>query len=155
MNAIASPLEDHAYRCPGQQHPISRAVHLGRLAAFYPACRQCSHRDDTGTLSPRQVEQLQEVRSSNQPRSLFHDEGAGGVYLNELTPAAARSIAAAFGAVLRDERRDEGRRLNGGFRQGRIQADGISSLITLLIPNPQSLIPPFSWPATGVRSPAS
>ena len=64
MNPEASPPEDFAYRCPGQQHPISRAVHLGRLAAFYPACRQCSHRDDTGTLSPRQVEQLQEVRST-------------------------------------------------------------------------------------------
>jgi hypothetical protein len=30
---------------------------------------------------------------------LFHDEGAGGVYLNDLTPAVARSIAAAFGAA--------------------------------------------------------
>ncbi len=80
-------------------------MHLGRLAAFYPACRQCPHRDQTGTLSPRQVEQLQEVRSSNQQRSLFHDEGAGGVYLNELTPVAARNIAAAFGIFMRDEGR--------------------------------------------------
>ena len=96
------------YRCPGQQHPISRAVHLGRLATFYPACRQCAHRDDTGTLSPRQVEQLQEVQSSSGPRSLFHDEGAGGVYLNDLTPAAVRQIAAAFAAMIRDGGRGAG-----------------------------------------------
>jgi phosphomannomutase len=97
MNAIENPPQTLVYCCPGQQHPISRAVHLGRLAAFYPACRQCPHRADTGTLSPRQVEQLEEVQASHRPHSLFHDEGAGGVYLNDLTPAAARKIAAAFG----------------------------------------------------------
>ena len=108
------------YRCPGQQHPISRAVHLGRLAAFYPPCRQCPHRDDTGTLSPRQVEQLQEVRASHRTCSLFHDEGAGGVYLNDLTPAAARNMAAAFGLAMQRE------------------ASGGNSP---LLPSPQSLIP--------------
>ena len=92
------------FTCPGQKHPISRAVHLGRLAAFYPECRQCPHRNDTATLSPRQVEQLQEVESHGRVRSLFHDEGAGGVYLNDFTPAAARGIAAAFGAMLRNQR---------------------------------------------------
>lgn len=100
MNSQEPSPSTAEYRCPGQQHSISRAVHLGRLAAFYPACRRCPHRDDTGTLSPRQVEQLQEVQSSNKPESLFHGEGAGGVYLNDLTPAAARQIAAAFGIVM-------------------------------------------------------
>ena len=89
------------YLCPGEAHPISRAVHLGRLAAFYPGCRQCPHRYDTGTLSPKQVEQLAETSPRGEPRSLFHDEGAGGVYLNDLAPAAARDIAAAFGVAVR------------------------------------------------------
>ncbi len=78
-------------------------MHLGRLAAFYPACRQCPHRDDTGSLSPRQVEQLAETSQRGQPPSLFHDEGAGGVYLNDLTPAMARDLAAAFGMIVSDE----------------------------------------------------
>ena len=95
------------YRCPGEKHPISRAVHLGRLAAFYPGCRQCPHRDDTGTLSTRQVAQLAETSRQTRPRPLFHDEGAGGVYLNDLTPTAARNIAAAFGMMLKDEGREE------------------------------------------------
>jgi phosphomannomutase len=119
MNAIDSPPQDDAYCCPGQQHPISRAVHLGRLAAFYPTCRDCPHRDQTGTLSPRQVEQLEQVRSSTRPRSLFHDEGAAGAYLNELTPATVRQMAAAFGLVIV---RGEGR----GTR-GEGKAEGVAS----------------------------
>jgi phosphomannomutase len=101
-------MDSPCYTCPGQQHPISRAVHLGRLAAFYPTCRECPHRHDTGTLSPRQIEQLQEVRAAGAPQSLFHDEGAGGVYLNQLTPANARDIAAAFAAMLREGREERG-----------------------------------------------
>ena len=89
------------YFCPDEKHPISRAVHLGRLANFYPACRSCPHRDDTGTLSLRQVRQLAETRPRGQSQSLFHDGWVGGVYLNDLTPAVAREIAAAFGTMLR------------------------------------------------------
>ncbi len=92
------------YHCPGQRHPISRAVHLGRLARFYPPCRQCVRRDDTGTLSQRQIEQLVETRPRGLPRPLFQDEGAGGVYLNDLTPGIARDMAAALGVAL--QRRD-------------------------------------------------
>lgn len=98
MNADLPPNGDQ-YCCPDEKHAISRAVHLGRLAAFYPACRQCPLRDDTGTISPRRVAQLAETSRRGRPRSLFHDEGAGGVYLNDLTPAAAKRLAAAFGAV--------------------------------------------------------
>jgi phosphomannomutase len=92
--------ETAEYRCPGQTYPISRAVHLGRLARFYPDCRQCLHRDDTGTLSARQVKQLLETRPRGLPRPLFHDEGAGGVYLNDFTPGIAREMAAALGVAL-------------------------------------------------------
>ncbi len=106
------------YRCPGEQHAISRAVHLGRLAAFYPACRQCPRREETGTLSPRRVAQLAETSRRGRPRSLFHEEGAGGVYLNDLSPAVARDIAAAFAAVLGDdERGGEGERGRQGDEQ--------------------------------------
>ncbi|MBN1395565.1 MAG: hypothetical protein JW959_11120 [Pirellulales bacterium] len=88
------------YRCPGESLPISRAVHLGRLAAFYPACRECPHREDTGSLSPRQVKQLRETAAPGRPRPLFHDEGAGGMFLHDFTPKDARRIAAAFGAMV-------------------------------------------------------
>ena len=90
------------YRCPGERYAISRAVHLGRLARFYPGCRQCPHRDDTGTLSTRQVARLVESRPRGLARPLFHDEGAGGLGGCELTPAAARDLAAAFGLTVRE-----------------------------------------------------
>ena len=77
------------YRCPGAGYAISRAVHLGRLARFYPACRHCPHAADTGTLSPRQVRQLREIDLRGVPRPRFHEEGAGGVYGNEFPPADA------------------------------------------------------------------
>lgn len=89
--------EESVYRCPGESYAISRAVHLGRLARFHPPCRQCPHRDDTGTLAPRQVEQLIETRSRGQSRSWFTAEGAAGVYPNDLGPDAVRTIAVAFG----------------------------------------------------------
>jgi phosphomannomutase len=106
MNDDDDTTQDRDYTCPGENQPVSRAVHLGRLAAFYPVCRECPHRDDTGTLSAEQVEQLQEVQASNPSKTLFHDEGAGGVYLNDLTPATVRDLAAAFGQMVRNEEFD-------------------------------------------------
>jgi len=98
------------YCCPGERYAISRAVHLGRLARFYPGCRQCPHRDDIGTLSARQLAQLVETRPRGLARTLFHDEGVGGC---ELTPLVARDLAAAFGRYVASERNEElGRQLH-------------------------------------------
>jgi len=85
------------YVCPGENAPISRAVHLGRLTRYYPACRQCMHRTDTAGLSPRLVKRLAEAHSQAPARPLFHDEGVAGVYLNELNPQTAKCLAASFG----------------------------------------------------------
>ena len=88
------------YCCPDEKRPISRAVHLGRLARFFPACRQCAHRDETGTLSARHVERLAETRSRGLMPELFQEEGVQGVYRNEFSPAAAQETAAALGIWL-------------------------------------------------------
>jgi len=89
------------YRCPDEEYLISRAVHLGRLARFYPGCRQCRHRDDTGTLSQKQLRRLAETRPRGLTPPLFHEEGAGGVHGNQFTADVARDLAAALGTVLR------------------------------------------------------
>jgi len=91
------------YVCPGQKRPISKAVHLGRMAQFYPGCRTCRHRDDTASLSSKQVKRLRQARPSARTPSLFDGESAGGVYPNELTAHVAGQLAAAFGVYLRDE----------------------------------------------------
>lgn len=89
------------YRCPGQGYPISRSVHLGRLARFYPGCRGCPHRKDTGALPAKRAEQLFETRAPVAEQPPFDDEGLSGVDLNRLTPRVARRLAAAFGTMLR------------------------------------------------------
>lgn len=88
------------YVCPGETHAISRAVHLSRLAAFYPKCRECPHRRETGQLPQPQLE----VEDTPQPNfaelSLFTLEGVRGVYLNQLTRHKAGELAAAFASLL-------------------------------------------------------
>ena len=88
------------YRCPGEEHSISRSIHLSRLAAFYPACRQCQHRHDTGQLNPETVERINQTEVRGRQRPLFQRDGIRGVFLNEFTPAIAGRIAAAFASVL-------------------------------------------------------
>lgn len=111
MNMQCKQTETLEYRCPGEKYAVSRAVHLGRLARFYSACRQCSHRGDTGTLSPRQVARLEETEPRGRPAPLFCEEGAEGVYLNDLGPKAVREMAAALGVTLQ-------RRSNGEWKMG-------------------------------------
>ena len=91
---------DQTYRCPGEQKSISRAVHLGRLARFYAACRECPHREETGSLSPRLVKRLAETERGRRARPLWDGAAFWGVYLNDLTPATARQLAVAMGLHL-------------------------------------------------------
>lgn len=89
------------FRCPDEPHTISRSVHLARLAAFYPKCRHCQHRHDTGHLPPTVVEQIQHVERQRAPqRQLFQLNGVRGVFHNDLTPAIAGRIAGAFASLL-------------------------------------------------------
>lgn len=88
------------YRCPGERYAISRAVHLGRLARFYPGCRNCKHRHDTGTLSQRQAKRLSETEHRGHKPALFQAEEVGGIALGTLTPRTVHDVAAALGICL-------------------------------------------------------
>ena len=88
------------YICPGEGHPISRSVHLSRLAAFYPVCRDCPLRTDTGHLPGQIVERLQQTERRVQRRSLYTTEGVRGVYINDLTRKKAGRIATALADLL-------------------------------------------------------
>ena len=105
--AVSTENPSTEYRCPGEDYPIPRAIHLGRMARFYPGCRQCPHRDETGTLSARQTRHLVEVRSRAQLPPLVHDEGAGGLTVGDVTPTAAHNMAAALGLCLQTEPRTD------------------------------------------------
>ena len=94
------PTLEPQYVCPGESHAISRAVHLSRLAAFYPKCRECTHRQETGQLPQPQFAEEKSARPHMSERSLFTLEGVRGVYLNELTRHKAGELAAAFASLL-------------------------------------------------------
>ncbi len=104
MESAADTTSAHAdgYRCPGERYPISRAVHLGRLAAFYPACRRCERRREHGPLSPRQVKRLAALEQRRRPRTLFREGGIWGVLHNDVEPPDAFRLAVAFGLLLQD-----------------------------------------------------
>lgn len=89
------------YRCPDECQPISREIHLARLAMFYPKCPQCAHCQDTGSLSRGRVQSLAKARQRGSQPPMFKSEGVGGVYLNDFGPDDARNVAAAFGVWLR------------------------------------------------------
>jgi phosphomannomutase len=99
-------LDADVYRCPGESYTIDRAVHLGRLASFYPACRSCIHRHETHTLSPLELAQWSEIerRGDQQPR--FAAESLGASSLNEMPPAVVRQFAVALGIALWRDRGD-------------------------------------------------
>jgi phosphomannomutase len=85
------------YQCPGEPYRISRAVHLGRLAQFYPKCRDCPHREDTGPLSSKTVRQLQQAQEQQPASDVFVGDGVRGVYLNELVRGTAMELGNALG----------------------------------------------------------
>tara|TARA_R110002095_G_scaffold152237_4_gene132131 strand:+ start:93906 stop:95252 length:1347 start_codon:yes stop_codon:yes gene_type:complete len=92
------------FQCPGEDYPISKAIHLSRLAAFYPKCRTCPHNTETGNLSPETVKRLQQTQKQRvAPQNLFTAEGVRGVYLNEINRTQAAHIAGAFSNVLWEE----------------------------------------------------
>ncbi|MFM9960081.1 MAG: hypothetical protein ACKV2Q_02525 [Planctomycetaceae bacterium] len=96
------PALEPQYVCPGESHAISRAVHLSRLAAFYPKCRECPHRQETGQLPQPQFadESSARLRVSESAFGGFTLEGVRGVYLNDLTRQTAGELAAGFASLL-------------------------------------------------------
>ncbi|WP_417392838.1 hypothetical protein [Gimesia sp.] len=89
------------FQCPGENYPISKAIHLSRLAAFYPKCRECPHHAHTGNLSPELIERLKQTQHSRaSTQKPFTREGVRGVYLNQINRTQAAHFAGAFSTLL-------------------------------------------------------
>ncbi|MEW4530556.1 hypothetical protein [Maioricimonas sp. JC845] len=87
------------YRCPGESYPISRAVHLSRLAAYYPKCRRCPHRDDAGQLPVAPCDDQPEQPVRIRRDSICQQEGLRGVYLNAMTRRDCERAAEAVASL--------------------------------------------------------
>ena len=89
-----------AYHCPGDPRPIDRATHLGRLAAFFPACRQCPRHDDAHGLTSLQTRQLSQTFRRQTLPARFTAEGLEAATPNDLTTDVARRFATALSSTL-------------------------------------------------------
>lgn len=94
-------MEGAEYLCPGETAPISRAVHLARLAGCYPACRNCEYRGDTGSLTARRVRLIDQAHRHAGSTATSDPEGFGGIVPDGLNVALARSVAQRFASLLR------------------------------------------------------
>ena len=120
-----------SFQCPGESQTISRAVHLGRLSRFFDACRDCEHRHDTGSLSARAVQQIEQTNERALAGGLFTAEGLEGIYLNQLDARATRAAAMALGVYLAGCNQDQ--EINDSPRVA-IAGDGRSAAAELLAP---------------------
>jgi len=104
------------YRCPGEAYSISHAVHVARMAAFYPKCRQCVWNGASADI-PTTLTALSagDAASSHQPLGcstvdvpavspLFRSEGVRGRYLNDIDRRIAGEIAGALASLLWERR---------------------------------------------------
>lgn len=77
---------DLIFQCPGDPGPISRPLHLARLAAGFSACSECPHRDEIGSL-PVSVVKSARLSHRAELRSFRFTNEIRGIYLNDLTRA--------------------------------------------------------------------
>jgi phosphomannomutase len=99
MPVMAIDLETKAYICPGERHAISRSVHLARLAAAFPACRDCPLAEDRPHLAVRETPLVQ-IEKPAPKRELIVADGVRGVFLNAVTRRLADAVASQFAEAL-------------------------------------------------------
>lgn len=117
------------YPCPGEPHPVSRSVHLARLASGYSACQNCLHRHDHGALPCSSVSESRRSRRSGQA-SLITAAGIRGVYLNDIDRTVASAWGAAFASILWDSQPRHGRPLESPSATGSIAGDDTGKAVT-------------------------
>jgi phosphomannomutase len=88
------------YVCPGEQRPISRSVHLARLAAFDPACRTCSRRHEAGPFPLITPEDLELQARAARRSSWLTPTGIRAIFRNELDRPKAMRWGLALGQRL-------------------------------------------------------
>ncbi|HET6425817.1 MAG TPA: hypothetical protein VFG20_19155 [Planctomycetaceae bacterium] len=108
MRGVSSPPAAF-YTCPGEQHAISRSVHLARLAAFYPVCQSCPHRCDSGLLPESVLNTWEATTPGRISQVRFVGDGLRGRYLNDLTRIEAQQWAMVLASWLWDQRPLPGR----------------------------------------------
>lgn len=119
---MPSDSEEPVYRCPGEAYTIPRAIHLGRLAAFYPKCRECRHNADVGSLVARSAQRLRWARIDPPRPAVLYEDALCGIYLNDLDRSTARNVGLALADYLAPQRSAESDHPIGQFGRSAISA---------------------------------
>lgn len=83
---------EETYLCPGESQPISRSLHLARLAAGHPGCQSCRLRHDTDGL-PRHVIARARSRFKRRQPPLITEQGIRGQSINQITRESIGTLA--------------------------------------------------------------
>ena len=88
--------KDETFHCPGESQPVSRAVHLGRMASGYAACENCAW----GRPTDEDVETLTTTAASS--RNVIHrtSHGFRGQYINAVDRQRAARLASVIASYL-------------------------------------------------------
>ncbi|WP_437190767.1 hypothetical protein [Planctomicrobium sp. SH527] len=109
--------DEDRYLCPGDRQPISRSLHLARLANGHLACRNCDRRNETGSL-PGAVTRLLNGSKPYQELEFDLSHGIRGQYLNQLTRERVSSIVQCLIDQVDEQLRtatEENQRTRGAF----------------------------------------
>jgi|GEM_PF-7033859 len=85
------------YHCPGASEPITRAVHLSRLASSYPLCRHCPERHETGLLGDAQRVWLNALNLCTTGERFFSRDGFEALLHNEIDAKKMRRVGFSLG----------------------------------------------------------
>jgi phosphomannomutase len=96
---MAIDVQTKSYICPGEKHPISRSVHLARLAAAFEACRECPLREDGSRVAPEGVAAPKE-QPKIRTRELIVRGGLRGPFLNVMNRSLAAALTTRFAQSL-------------------------------------------------------
>ncbi len=92
---LALTQQRQPYQCPGEELPISSAVHQARLRSNYQKCRTCPHREDARLFSAETRTHLAEIWDEKQSAAPPLRDGFQGVQWNELNLQDIRRICTA------------------------------------------------------------
>ncbi|SFI99037.1 phosphohexomutase domain-containing protein [Planctomicrobium piriforme] len=92
------------FHCPGERHPVSRSIHLARLAAGHAACRQCERRGEAGNL-PKIVTTRLRTDARRSTLDIASSSEIRGIYINELTRERMAGLVQQVLDIVDEERR--------------------------------------------------
>ncbi|MEZ6127105.1 MAG: hypothetical protein R3C59_00320 [Planctomycetaceae bacterium] len=131
--ANGSGAGDTTYRCPGEELPITEAVHLGRVASGWSGCSDCVWRQHAN--GQRGFASVRPEWSSRATRTQIRrtEFGVRGAYLNAIDRFRGAQLASIFSTHLTNIHQQVARQRQTTDGPGRFQRIDVESGITIAV----------------------